>query len=90
MSINQQIVNYLQTRGWVPGGELERDISLLAECKASNVSRRCRELENEGKIVKDYRSIDGGRKFVVYQIAKEPVQETLLDVPQRTTSYYGY
>ena len=82
ISIKQQILNYLIDRGSVPGGILEIDVGLLAECKSSNVSRRCRELENEGKIQKEYRFLNG-KKFVGYGLAGEVKQIELLSIPDK-------
>lgn len=50
-SLKDRIEKYLQSRPGVKvnGGEIER-LALSVGYKASNASRRCRELFNEGKI----------------------------------------
>lgn len=47
-SLKERILKYIRNQqGWINGGQLER-LSLEAGYKASNGSRRCRELVNEG------------------------------------------
>jgi len=45
------VMRILQERGSEFGGVLEREIGELTVKKCSNVSRRCRELEEDGLIV---------------------------------------
>ncbi len=49
-SLKDRILKYIRTYGGkVNGGEIER-LALANGYKASNASRRCRELQNEGSI----------------------------------------
>lgn len=48
LSLKTRTLNYLRKNGgWINGGELER-IALSVGYKASNISRRARELHEEG------------------------------------------
>lgn len=49
-SIKHSIITYLGGRDYVYGGVIDDHIRSLHGAKASNASRRCRELENEGLI----------------------------------------
>lgn len=47
LSLKKRIENYLRKAGgWINGGEIE-SLALSAKYKASNASRRCRELAEE-------------------------------------------
>jgi DNA-binding IclR family transcriptional regulator len=49
-SLKQRILDYINgSEKWLNGGTIER-LAEEAGYKASNASRRCRELVNEGKI----------------------------------------
>lgn len=51
ITIKNKILSYLTEHpGWVYGGIIEDFIRQTDGHKASNASRRCRELEDEGKI----------------------------------------
>lgn len=71
ISLRQRILLFLerweiQNPGiWVNGGEIER-LALEARYKASNASRRCRELANEGYILRR----ENGNGSVEYKIAE--------------------
>jgi len=58
LSLKERIVRYMKSRfsetgyAWVNGGEIER-LSLAAGYKASNASRRLRELHVEGVLDRD-------------------------------------
>lgn len=61
-SLKNRIKNYIQSRNyWVTGVEIER-LAMGAGYKASNASRRCRELANDGEIESGY-----DRGFVRYK-----------------------
>ena len=63
-SLKQRSLAYIRHKGdWVSGGELEAK-ALQAKFKASNVSRRLRELQNEGLI--ERRLFRTGRVKTVY------------------------
>lgn len=70
-SLKNRVYNYLQniyrqdSDAWISGKHFEI-MALNAGYKSSNVSRRCRELENESKI--ERRIKDG---FVEYKFLKE-------------------
>lgn len=72
MSIKQNILAFLRRRAatgepWVFGGQIEDFVRETDGHKASNASRRCRELENEGKI--ERQDIDfEGKKVVQYRV----------------------
>lgn len=54
-SLKERILVYLSgTDKWINGGEIER-LAMNVGYKSSNASRRCRELVNEGKILKAIR-----------------------------------
>lgn len=61
ISLRQRALNYLHNNGgWLNGGELER-LALSVGYKASNVSRRLRELHEEGLL--DRREIHGSVEY---------------------------
>lgn len=69
-SLSSRIEKYLRIKGcWINGGEIER-LALLAGYKASNGSRRCRELENDRVIE---RKDEGGSVWYRY-VPKEVVR----------------
>lgn len=70
-SLVERIVGFLAEAGdWVNGGEVER-FALSIGYKASNASRRLRELENDGTILRDERKDPGSRtRSVWYRIAE--------------------
>ncbi len=64
-SLSNRIVNYLKTRPrWINGGEIE-ERAIMVGYKASNASRRCRELASEGIID---RKIDMGSVWYKYNL----------------------
>lgn len=69
-SIKQKILNFLtQHQGFQFGGSIEDFIRTTDGHKASNASRRCRELEDEGKIESQYVTVPGvANKVVQYRI----------------------
>lgn len=69
-SIKTKIKLYLtEKRGWVKGGLIEDFIRQTDGHKASNASRRCRELEDEGVIESQYVNVPGvANKVVEYRI----------------------
>ena len=72
-SIKQEILIYLEEQGsWTFGGSIEDYIRINTKHKASNVSRRCRELVNEGKIERQLTKVEGvGPSVVQYKIIRE-------------------
>lgn len=66
-SLKSKILNYLEGKDFVHSGEIER-FGLELGKKASNAGRRCRELENEGKIIKQLNS----KGEVLYKIIIDP------------------
>lgn len=55
LTTKTRIINYLQYKNWVSGSELE-GMADSWYTKASVISRRCRELVNEGKLIRDISS----------------------------------
>lgn len=72
-SLKERILKYIRnSSGWVNGGELER----LAEnngYKASNASRRCRELENKKHLERKIERSSNSKIASVWYRAKPPV-----------------
>jgi len=71
MTIKEYILGYLMCKDWVAGGDIEDFIRITGGSKASCVSRRCRELADEGKIERRIVSAvikDKTLKFVQYRI----------------------
>lgn len=74
-SMKWHIIRILQERGSEFGGVLEREIGELTAKKCSNVSRRCRELEEDGLIVgEEVRVPTASNEVVKYRLP-----ETVLD-----------
>ena len=71
MSIKEHIINFLRDKGFVAGGTIEDFIRATDRKKASNASRRLRELFNEGKIEHEYRRIEGVPNKVVFYRLKQ-------------------
>ena len=76
MSLKSKILEYLQDEypRWVNGGEVG-DMARLWGYKPDTASRKCRYLENEGKINKG----ETLNRQVVYQAAKPAEQDSELD-----------
>mgnify|MGYP001616135655 CR=1 FL=1 len=72
-SLKQLIIKYCEGKGgWVYGGQIEDMIRSEYGNKASNASRRCRELVNSGILEKSLVQIDGkGPKVVRYRAVEE-------------------
>lgn len=72
-SIKNKILSYLtEKRDWIYGGQIEDFIRSTDGHKASNASRRCRELEDEGKIESRYVKVEGvANKVVQYRVKVE-------------------
>lgn len=78
ISLKDRITRYLKnTQGWVAGGTCEK-LGESVGYKASNVSRRLRELENEGILE---RKIERG--FVWYRYRAMETQARILVPEQR-------
>jgi predicted transcriptional regulator len=83
-SIKQKILFYLtEKRDWCYGGVIEDYIRQTDGHKASNASRRCRELEDEGKI--ERRIVKKDSLNVVQYRIKQAVPEWFINpkVPQQ-------
>lgn len=77
-SIKQKILSYLtEKRNWVYGGVIDDYIRQTDGHKASNSSRRCRELVNEGKLNRRLVKVEGNN-VVQYKINdnQTPTQRT--------------
>ncbi len=98
MSIKQLIIHYLEER--VPrgsyewAGKIDDYIRSQMGSKASNVSRRCRELEKSGVLEVAYEQVDGkGPKCAKYRLRSELVaqmwrikEEFISDIKSQLTS----
>jgi hypothetical protein len=81
MSIKDLITEYLKGKGWVYGGTIEDYVRSVAGKKASNASRRLRELFNDGKIERQLVKCEvAGNKVVQYRI-KQEVKEEPIKIP---------
>ena len=72
MSVKVAILEYMRNQNYggveeIAGGTLERYIGLTEGVKPSNVSRRCRELENDGYVMRVEKSV-GKKRFVAYKL----------------------
>ena len=66
VSTKSKILNYLRYKGWTSGTQLE-DQSKMWHTKPSVISRRARELEQEGKIEK----MLGWKRTVQYRLPQQ-------------------
>lgn len=79
MTTKEAILNYLHLRNdWLFGGEIENIIAKEQLTKASTVSRRLRELANEGKIERALVTFQGNR-VVKYRILSKQEQTTIFN-----------
>ena len=69
-SVKETILSFLEKRDFTPAGIIEDYIRQTAgHSKASTTSRRCRELENEGKLETEYTQVNGkGPHYVCYKL----------------------
>ena len=82
MSLKARILEYLRQRPftWINGGEIEDYVSTLFDSdgvkyKASNASRRLRELEDEGTLerrLNEKRCVEYRYKGIMQRIAEKP------------------
>ena len=80
MSLKKRILDHLKkTGGWVNGGFYEAK-ALSLDKKASNASRRLRELENAGEIERKEVKSSTGRVSVWYR-AKQPYKRVEYYIP---------
>jgi len=88
LCLKQRILNFLEgweakNPGiWVNGGEIER-LALEANYKASNASRRCRELAHEGHILRR----ENSKGFVEYRFCNEVQTFQAIPSPQTVMAY---
>ena len=72
-TIKQSIIQFLEEQGGLQfAGKIARVVAEIHLAKESNVERRMRELENEGKITREL--VDnpaGGNSVVAYKLAEE-------------------
>lgn len=73
-SIKNKILFFLQIhKDWQFGGNIEDHIRMTEGHKASNASRRCRELEDDGRIESRYVHVPGvANKVVQYRLNLNP------------------
>jgi hypothetical protein len=84
MSLKQKILTYLEGKEFVHKGELGRLAVLEWGYENENLGRRCRELENEKKIVKRLND----KREVMYKIAPQDTQADLKPVKHETDAKY--
>jgi predicted transcriptional regulator len=79
INVKSQVLAFIKSRypDFVHSGEIER-YAMTLESKAQTADRKCRELENEGKIERAYQSTKTGRKCVIYRAIIEQKQEVKL------------
>jgi hypothetical protein len=78
MSIKTDITDFLIGRDWVFGGVIEDYIRAVDKHKASNASRRCRELYQEGKLERRMASVPGVSNLVVqYRLVSKNLLELI-------------
>lgn len=84
-SLKTRILDYLKSRApdWVTGGIIE-DLAKGYGYKASNASRRCRELENEKSIEVGYYKGLKGENLAKYRYAIPKGEKELLDFMRDT------
>lgn len=71
-SLKNRILQYIRkSAGWVNGGELEK-LAESVNYKASNASRRCRELYNEDLLERKVEKSPNSRVASVWYRAKSP------------------
>ena len=72
MSIKQIIIQYLEEQGgYVWAGKIDDYIRSVKGSKASNVSRRCRELEKSGVLEVVYEQVESkGQKCARYRLVE--------------------
>jgi len=90
LSIKNKILNYLSDGDWKYGGQIEDHIRLTDGHKASNASRRCRELEDEGGIESRYVKADGVANKVVQYRLKASVTPILPQGGTKTPCCYSF
>lgn len=72
LSLKNRILKYLRSQsGWVNGGEIEKIAQSVGK-KASNASRRCRELYNEDLLERKVEKSLNSRVASVWYRAKSP------------------
>lgn len=72
MTIRESIIKFLEENdGLQFGGHIARNVASLHECKESNVERRIRELEDDGKLERKLLDNPNGRgnKVVAYRLS---------------------
>lgn len=79
LSIKKIILQHLHLHpGWQWGGQIEDYIRSVLGAKASNASRRLRELENEGKVEVQRVRVNGkGPKVTQYRLKEEEAPRPL-------------
>ena len=90
-SIKQAIIRYIEAEGgWQYAGKIEDHIRSLMGSKASNASRRMRELEVAGILEKQLVQINNeGPRVVQYKLVdvkEDPYAEELDEIQEDTTS----
>ena len=73
MTIKNSIIRFLEEQGGLQfAGRIANAVSEIHLCKPSNCECRMRELENEGKIMRELIDNPAGRnKVVAYKLAEE-------------------
>lgn len=78
MSIKNIIVQFLEDNGPKFGGQIEDHIRSIMGAKASNASRRCRELVEDSILERELVKVEGvGNKVVRYKISMQKLSESM-------------
>jgi hypothetical protein len=91
-SIKSYIIKYIESEGPKFGGQIEDYIRGLVGAKASNASRRCRELCTEGILEREAVQIDGkGPHVVRYRITQVriPIIGTINSKTEKISTFKG-
>lgn len=87
-SLKQTLLNYWKAKNeWINGGDGEK-IAALEGFKASNASRRLRELCREGLLERELRPMRSGGKSVWYRYAKAETKNNQTTSMESSKSVY--
>lgn len=75
MTTKERIIDYLKGKDWQYGGSISTEVARQAQCKASVVERRCRELERSNMLESRYIDNPNGHGNKVVQYRVRPIME---------------
>jgi predicted transcriptional regulator len=90
-SLSQRILNYIRQEfpNFVNGGQIER-LTMEAGYKASNASRRCRELHEEGLLVREERKNENTGVRSVWYKARDPKEISQVRIGNEIKKLYNW